>query len=169
MDLLALRHTANEEGMPLKVLDAVSAVNAEQKHVLVDKVKAQFGDDLSGKVFALWGLAFKPRTDDMREAPSITIVNDLIEAGARVRGSDPVAMETAREEFGDRIEYFPDEYAALSGADGLLLLTEWNSYRSPDFERIAETLRTKAIFDGRNIWDRGYLERLGFTYHGIGV
>ena len=168
-DLSALRHTGKQNEMSMTILDAVSAVNDRQKHVLVEKVTQHFNGDLAGKVFTLWGLAFKPGTDDVREAPSITIAQDLIEAGATVRATDPVSIETAKRELNDSIEYFTDEYAALDGSDGLLLLTEWNHYRSPDFDRIHSSLRTRVIFDGRNIWDRKSLEKKGFRYYDIGV
>ena len=168
-DLRALRHTGGQNGMSMTILDAVSAVNDAQKHVLVQKVKDHFHGDLSGKVFTMWGLAFKPGTDDMREAPSLTIAQGLLDAGAKVRGTDPVAIETAKVELNDSIKYFTDEYAALDGADGLLLLTEWNHYRSPDFDRIHSSLRTKVLFDGRNVWDRKFLENMGFSYYGIGA
>ena len=168
-DLMALQHTGDKNGTPMTILNAVSSVNDRQKHVLVDKVKQHFNGDLAGKTFAMWGLAFKPGTDDMREAPSITIAQDLIEAGATVRGTDPVAIETAKVELNSSIEYFSDEYAALDDADALLLVTEWNGYRSPDFIRIRDSLKTPAVFDGRNIWERKHLEKLGFSYYGIGV
>jgi UDPglucose 6-dehydrogenase len=168
-DLKALRHTGEENEMRMRVLDAVSAVNDDQKRVLAEKVKAHFGPDLSGKTFALWGLAFKPGTDDMREAPSIEIVRVLREAGAEVRGTDPVARETAAEVFGDEIEIGEDAYGILEGADGLLLVTEWIVFRSPDFARIKESLRSPVVFDGRNIWDRELVEAKGLTYHGVGV
>jgi UDPglucose 6-dehydrogenase len=167
-DLLAIQHTAKGLGMDMQVLRSVTEVNAQQKHVLADKVKARFGGDLAGKRFALWGLAFKPGTDDMREAPSITIVNDLLEAGAEVVAHDPVARETAAAEFGDNLLIGDHEYDILKDADGLLLVTEWISYRSPDFERIRELLRTPVLFDGRNIWDRKFVERIGLEYFGIG-
>lgn len=168
-DISALQHTGRENDIPLRVLQAVEDVNRDQKRLLVCKVQDHFGADLSGKVFALWGLAFKPGTDDMREAPSIEIVEGLIEAGATVRGHDPIAMDVARKIFNGRVELHDDPYAALAGADGLLLVTEWLSYRSPDFERIHESLRTKVLFDGRNIWRRIFVEQTGLTYYGIGV
>jgi len=168
-DLLALQYTGAQNNIPMRVLEAVSAVNADQKKVLVQKVKAQFGDDLSGKVFALWGLAFKPGTDDMREAPSIDIVQGLKDAGATIRAYDPVAMEAAKEVFNGHLELGDDPYKILEGADALLLLTEWVQFRSPDFDRIAESLRTKTVFDGRNIWRRRFVEAHGLEYHGIGV
>jgi UDPglucose 6-dehydrogenase len=168
-DLLALQHTASQHDMDMQVLGAVTNVNRDQKRVLADKVKAHFGDDLSGKVFALWGLAFKPGTDDMREAPALTIVEELVAAGARVRGHDPVARDAARAELGDKLEIGEHEYDILDGADGLLLVTEWIAYRSPDFDRIGEALRTPVVFDGRNIWNRGFVEAAGLTYYGIGT
>jgi len=168
-DLLALQHTGDENGIEMRLLKSVSAVNADQKRVLVRKVQAHFGGDLSGKTFALWGLAFKPGTDDMREAPSIEIVKGLAEAGARVRGHDPIALPTARQVFDGTLELSEDQYEILDGADGLLLVTEWLSYRSPDFETVRDKLRSKVVFDGRNIWQRKFIESFGLSYYGIGV
>ena len=168
-DIKALLKTAEKLGLELRILRAVEDVNEEQKELLVKKVKAHFGDDLSGKTFAVWGLSFKPRTDDMREAPSITVINRLLDAGAKVQASDPVAMHVARETFGDRITYHSKNYEALAGADGLLLLTEWNEFRYPDFDLMKSTLNNPVVFDGRNIYGRKKLEDLGFTYYGIGV
>jgi UDPglucose 6-dehydrogenase len=162
-DLAALQHTGEEAGVPMRVLAAVGSVNRDQKRVLVEKVRAHFGGDLEGRTFALWGLAFKPGTDDMREAPALEIVKGLAQAGARVRAHDPVARGAPGAEVGD------DPYAILEGADGLLLVTEWNAYRSPDFERIRDLLKTKVVFDGRNIWERGFVESFGLSYYGIGV
>jgi len=168
-DVLALRHTGDENETEMRILDAVTTVNAAQKRVLVDKVQRHFGGPLKGKTFALWGLAFKPGTDDMREAPSLDIVAGLIEAGARVRASDPVALETARAVLPAGVELSADPYAILEAADGLLLVTEWMTFRSPDFEQIRDRLRTKVVFDGRNIWDRRFVESFGLSYYGIGV
>ena len=162
-DLMALQHTGEEKGVRMRVLEAVSAVNREQKRVLVEKVKKHFGGDVKGKTFALWGLAFKPGTDDVREAPSVEIVKGLSQAGAHVRAHDPVARAVPGVESGD------DPYAILEGADGLLLVTEWNAYRSPDFERIRDLMKTKVVFDGRNIWERKFVESFGLAYYGIGV
>jgi UDPglucose 6-dehydrogenase len=162
-DLMALRHTGEEAGVKMRVLEAAASVNRDQKRVLVEKVKAHFGGDIKGKTLALWGLAFKPGTDDIREAPSLEIVKGLAEAGARVRAHDPVARGVPGAELGD------DPYAILEGADGLLLVTEWNAYRSPDFERIRDLLTTKVVFDGRNIWERSFVESFGLSYYGIGV
>ncbi len=168
-DLLALCHTGGERGLPMRILDAVAAVNREQKGLLVRKVTARFGGDLRGRSFALWGLSFKPGTDDMREAPALDIVEGLLAAGAGVSASDPAALAAAKERFGERVRLCADPYEAAAGADALLLATEWNQYRSPDFERIAAGLRTRVVFDGRNIWDRAFVERHGLEYHGVGV
>jgi UDPglucose 6-dehydrogenase len=168
-DLLALHHTGQENDIPMRVIDAVTSVNSDQKRLLARKVLDHFDGVVQGKVFALWGLAFKPGTDDMREAPSIEIVDELLNAGAIVRAADPVARETAAEVFGDRIEIGDDPYGILKGADGLLLVTEWNQFRSPDFDRIRDSLKTKVVFDGRNIWERKFVESCGLAYHGVGV
>ena len=150
------------------LLKAVEAVNERQKGVLIEKVRQQFGEQLSGLTFALWGLAFKPRTDDMRDAPAITVIEALLAAGARVQAFDPEAMEEARKIFGDRIQYTHRNYDALHGAVALLILTEWNEFRRPDFERIKKLLKQPVIFDGRNIYDPGELKRSGFKYYSIG-
>jgi len=150
------------------LLKAVEEVNERQKALLVEKLKRHFGDKLSGLTFAVWGLAFKPRTDDMRDAPAITVMESLLAAGARVQAFDPEAMEEARKIFGDRIQYTHRNYDALHGASALLILTEWNEFRRPDFERIKKLLKQPVIFDGRNIYDPGDLRRLGFKYYSIG-
>jgi UDPglucose 6-dehydrogenase len=154
-----------EPGMPL--LRAVEQVNERQKGVLFAKVKKHFGE-VAGLTIAIWGLAFKPRTDDMRDAPSINVVEALLRDGARVQAFDPEAMEEARKIFGDRIQYTHRSYDALHGASALLILTEWNEFRRPDFSRIKSLLRQPAIFDGRNIYDAADLRKLGFTYYSIG-
>jgi UDPglucose 6-dehydrogenase len=135
---------------------------------VVEKVKARFGDNLSGHIFAIWGLAFKPRTDDMRDAPSITVVEALLEAGAEVQAFDPEAINEARKLFGARIRYTERNYDALNGASALLILTEWNEFRRPDFQRIKSLLKEPVIFDGRNIYDPDDLRKLGFAYYSIG-
>lgn len=150
------------------LLKAVEAVNERQKGLLIEKVRQQFGEQLSGLTFAVWGLAFKPRTDDMRDAPAITVIESLLTAGARVQAFDPEAMEEARKIFGDRIQYTHRNYDALHGAAALLILTEWNEFRRPDFERIKKLLKQPVIFDGRNIYDPGELKRSGFKYYSIG-
>lgn len=150
------------------LLKAVEEVNERQKALLVEKVKRHFGVKLSDLTFAVWGLAFKPRTDDMRDAPAITVIESLLAAGARVQAFDPEAMEEARKIFGDRIQYTHRNYDALHGATALLILTEWNEFRRPDFERIKKLLKQPVIFDGRNIYDPDDLRRLGFKYYSIG-
>jgi len=152
----------------MALLRAVEQVNESQKVLLFDKVKRHFGEPLSGLTFAIWGLAFKPRTDDMRDAPSITVIESLLAGGARVQAFDPEAMEEARKIFGDRIQYTHRNYDALHGAAALLILTEWNEFRRPDFVRIKGLLKQPVIFDGRNIYDPGDVRKLGFTYYSIG-
>ncbi|HET6202637.1 MAG TPA: UDP-glucose/GDP-mannose dehydrogenase family protein [Planctomycetota bacterium] len=168
-DVKALEKTALASGYAFRILRAVEEVNEAQKRVLVAKVKAHFGEDLRGRSFAVWGLAFKPNTDDMREAPSIAVLGELLAAGAQVRASDPEAIPTARRIFGDGVSYFEKPYDALPGADALLLVTEWNEYRHPDFDRMRSLLRQPIIFDGRNVYPPKTLRDHGFTYYGIGV
>jgi UDPglucose 6-dehydrogenase len=168
-DVKALLKTSEEHDYTMHILRAVEDVNDAQKEVLFHKVMRHYDGDVAGKTFAIWGLSFKPRTDDMREAPAITVIEKLLEAGAKVQATDPVAMKVAKGIFGDRIEYHQKNYDALTDADGLLLLTEWNEFRYPDFELMKERLKTPVVFDGRNIWSRAKLEGLGFTYYGIGV
>jgi UDPglucose 6-dehydrogenase len=168
-DVQAIVRTAEERGYDFRILKAVEAVNESQKRVLIGMVQRHFGKDLKGKRLAVWGLAFKPNTDDMREAPAIAVVEGLLAAGARVTAYDPEAMSEAKKRhFGDKIEYADVPMAALEGADGLVLVTEWNEFRRPDFEAIKAALKTPVIFDGRNIYPRATLEKLGFTYYGIG-
>ncbi|OLE73956.1 MAG: UDP-glucose 6-dehydrogenase [Acidobacteria bacterium 13_1_20CM_2_57_8] len=150
------------------LLKAVEQVNERQKGILVEKVQRHFGANLSGLTFAVWGLAFKPRTDDMRDAPSITVIEELLKAGARVQAFDPEATEEARKVFGDRIHYTDRNYDALAGASALLILTEWNEFRRPDFRRIKQLLKNPVIFDGRNIYDSADLQKVGFKYYSIG-
>ena len=150
------------------LLKAVEEVNERQKGVLVEKVTRHFGADLTGLTFAVWGLAFKPRTDDMRDAPAITVIEALLKAGARIHAFDPEATEEAKKIFADRILYAARNYDALPGAAALLVLTEWNEFRRPDFRRVKELLKTPIIFDGRNIYDPSDLRKLGFKYYSIG-
>ena len=167
-DVDALGHTAKQEGMELKLLTATNEVNRAQKRVLFEKIVGRFGADLSGKKVAVWGLAFKPRTDDMREAPSITVIEALLEAGAEVVAYDPVARKTAHAVFGERIGYAEKPYDALPGACCLAVITEWNEFRRPDYERMKESLAEPVIFDGRNIFAPKVMEQEGFEYYGIG-
>jgi UDPglucose 6-dehydrogenase len=169
-DVKALIHMAKKAGVDPKVMTAVEDRNDAQKHVLVQKVKQHFGEDLTGKTFGIWGLAFKPQTDDMREAPSIVVINGLIKAGAKVVAYDPVAMKEAKHRLGniDGLTYASNQYDALKQADALLLITEWHQFRHPDFIKIKALLKTRVVFDGRNQYDPEHLKELGFTYYGIG-
>lgn len=168
-DIAALLHLGEAHGLDLRTVRATLEVNRSQKRILLHKVRREFGEYLDGKVFAVWGLAFKPATDDMRESPAIEIIDGLLARGAVVRATDPVAGDRARELFNGRVVFDRDCYRILEGADGLLLVTEWNEYRFPDFGRIRQLLRKSILFDGRNIWSRSLVEPLGFTYHGIGT
>ncbi|MDD3547569.1 MAG: UDP-glucose/GDP-mannose dehydrogenase family protein [Candidatus Cloacimonetes bacterium] len=169
-DIKALIHMSSEVGYDSRILKAVEAVNQDQKHLLVQKLISHFGQNLQGKTFAVWGLAFKPQTDDMREAPATVIIRALIAAGAKVRAFDPVAMNEAKRILGN-LEGFilcSDEYEALKGADAMLLITEWRQFRYPDFKRIKAELKEAVIFDGRNQYEPKALREMGFTYYGIG-
>ena len=168
-DVKAIIHTADKNDYDFRILKAVEAVNATQKRLLFDKIVEQFGADLTGLRFAFWGLAFKPNTDDMREAPAIVLSRALREAGATVIAHDPEAMEEAREHYlGDEIEYAENPMEAVQGADALVIVTEWNEFRRPDFDALKANLKQPVIFDGRNIFPRKTLEDAGFTYHAIG-
>jgi UDPglucose 6-dehydrogenase len=167
-DVKAIVKTAGACGYDFKILKAVEAVNEVQKRLPFELVRRHFGDDLSGRRFAVWGLAFKPNTDDMREAPSLVVIEALLAAGAEVCAFDPEAMAEARRHLGERIRYAERPMDALEGADALVLVTEWNEFRRPDFEAVKKLLRTPVIFDGRNIYRRKTLEKLGFTYYGVG-
>ncbi|MCD8480935.1 MAG: UDP-glucose/GDP-mannose dehydrogenase family protein [Candidatus Cloacimonetes bacterium] len=169
-DIKALIHMANQVGFNSRILKAVEDVNKDQKKMLIDKVKQHFGDDLSGKCFAVWGLAFKPQTDDMREAPSMVIINALTELGAKVQAYDPVAMHEAQRLLGDNtaLSLCEDEYSTLKDCDAMLLITEWRQFRYPDFPRMRELMKTPVIFDGRNQYDPQQVRELGFSYYGVG-
>ncbi len=167
-DVKALIKTANENGYNPELLKTVDDINQRQRLLFVEKITNHFGKDLSGKTFAVWGLAFKPKTDDMREAPSITIINELLKKGAKIQAYDPKAMQTAKLYFADKITYANSSYDALKDADVLLLLTEWNEFRHPDFDKVKETLKTPIIFDGRNQYNKKTLNEKGFIYFGIG-
>jgi UDPglucose 6-dehydrogenase len=169
-DVKALIRTASESGRDLKVLQAVEDANDAQKQVLVGKIVKRFGDDLAGKRFAVWGLAFKPNTDDMREASARVLIGELLARGASVTAYDPVAMNEARRIFGDepRIAYAENPDEALVGADALAIVTEWKEFRSPDFARIASTLKTPVIFDGRNLYEPRIVREAGIDYQPIG-
>ena len=169
-DVKALVQAAQSEGIPLRVLTAVEEANERQKLVLVDKVVARFGADLRGRHFAVWGLAFKPNTDDMREAPSLVIIEALLQAGATVAAYDPVAMPEARRIVGERagLVFTDKAEPALIGADALLLVTEWKEFKSPDFDGIKSSLKQPVVFDGRNQYEPALMKAMGIEHHGIG-
>lgn len=169
-DIRALQRTGEEYGLPLKILQAVEDVNHAQKNVLLQKITARFGNDLKGKHFALWGLAFKPKTDDMREAPSRVVMEGLWARGATVTAHDPAAMEETRHIYGERAElcYADTPLDALAGADALIIVTEWKAFKSPDFEAVKSRLKQPVIFDGRNLFEPASVTGLGIEYHGIG-
>ncbi len=169
-DVLALRQTADRAGAPLSILAAVQAVNDRQRRLLGDRIVQRLGEDLAGTVVAVWGLAFKPGTDDLREAPSLVLVERLLAHGARVQAFDPVAMPAFEALFGrhERLSMAGDPYAAVEGADALAVVTEWHEFRSPDFDRLAGVMRRPCVFDGRNLYDPERLRALGFDHTGIG-
>lgn len=169
-DVKALIRTAEEVGQPLRLLEAVEAVNDRQKQVLVGKIVDCYGENLSGKTFAVWGLAFKPNTDDMREAPSRVLIAELARRGAKIQAYDPVAVDEAKRVLGhvERLSFAESARAALEGADALVIVTEWKDFRTPDFEAMRDSLRDKRIFDGRNLYEPKLMKTLGFDYRGIG-
>ncbi len=167
-DVKAIIRTAEEQGYKLEVLKAVEKVNEKQKMVLVEKILKFYKNKIEGKTFAVWGLSFKPQTDDMREAPAIVVINELLKHKAKVKATDPEALKEAKKIFGSKIEYCEDNYAALQDADGLIVVTEWNEYREPDFEKIKSLLKEPVIFDGRNIYSNEKMQNLGFKYFSIG-
>jgi UDPglucose 6-dehydrogenase len=167
-DVQALSKTADEYDYDFKILSSVMEVNENQKITLVDKLKKHFNNNLKGKKLALWGLAFKPDTDDIREAPSLYIIDELTKAGASVAAFDPEAMENVKKTIGDKITYSADQYEALKSADALLIATEWAVFRTPDFDKISSLLKKKIIFDGRNLYDPQRMKELGFYYNSVG-
>jgi UDPglucose 6-dehydrogenase len=166
-DVQAILGMGRHLGLPLHLSEAVDKVNQQQKQVLFDKVSRHYGD-LKGKTLAVWGLAFKPRTDDIRESPALTLIDSLLDAGASVRVHDPEAMANVREAYGDKLAYADRPYGALEGADGLAVVTEWQEFRNPDFEVMRRLLNQRVIFDGRNLYDPKLMKSYGFTYYGIG-
>jgi UDPglucose 6-dehydrogenase len=169
-DVKALVATARNQGLDFALLAAVDAVNDRQKRLLAQKARAYFQGHggLRGKKCAVWGLAFKPKTDDLRQAPALALIEELLAEGAVVSVHDPVAMEAARHQLGDRVQFASSPYATLAGAEALFLVTEWNEFRQPDFDRIKKQMARPVLFDGRNIWNPARLRELGFTYFGIG-
>ncbi|MGH7559922.1 MAG: UDP-glucose dehydrogenase family protein [Gemmatimonadales bacterium] len=167
-DVKALMHTARELGMESDLLEAVEAVNERQKRVLLGKLSGELGPNLRGRQIAVWGLAFKAETDDMRESPALVLIDGILAAGGTIRAHDPKAMESARELYADRLYYARDPYDAVAGADALVIVTEWLVYRTPDFDRLKASLRRPLVVDGRNLYDPARMARLGFEYHCIG-
>ena len=167
-DLRACISTGREAGYELRILDAVVAVNEKQKRRLGEKVLAHFGGSLKDRRIAIWGLAFKPGTDDIREAPALTLIDQLLGAGAQVVATDPVAIPAVRKLLGDRITFEEGNYTTAEGADALVLVTEWNEFRRPSFERLKKIMRQPVIFDGRNVWNPSEVRAAGFIYEGIG-
>ncbi len=167
-DIRALQKTAIANGVELRVLKAVTDVNRDQKKLLVRKVTDHFGEDLNGITIGVWGISFKPNTDDIREAPALTVIKGLLERGATIAAYDPQAMENASEVLGDSVRYASSVYDAVTGADAMVLVTEWTEFREPDFPRMAEIMKQPVIFDGRNVFNPDKLRKLNFTYFGIG-
>ncbi|TVR74189.1 MAG: UDP-glucose/GDP-mannose dehydrogenase family protein [Marinilabiliales bacterium] len=167
-DVKALIRTADESNYSLEILKAVENVNQRQKEVLFNKVMDHFEGNIAGKRIAIWGLSFKPRTDDMREAPVLVIIDKLIQAGASVIAYDPVAIDEARRKLGDSIEYASDQYEALVDAEALLLVTEWNDFRTLNYKVLSKLMKNKLVFDGRNLYEPSEMKEFGFTYYGIG-
>lgn len=167
-DVKALIQVADQYAQRAQILRSVDEVNDRQKGWLFEKFQQYVGGDLSAKRVAVWGLSFKPRTDDMREAPSVVLIHSLLDAGVRVAAHDPVAMPVAERIFGDKIEYFDKSYDALDGADCLVIVTEWQEFKQPDFDRIRQLLKTPLVIDGRNLYDRETMKRIGFRYIAVG-
>ena len=167
-DVQALHFTANENSYDFKILDAVMSVNSRQRVNFFHKIQQFYKGDLSGKTIALWGLAFKPNTDDIREAPAVYLIEEFLNAGAKVQAYDPEAMKNIESIFGDKITYATEQYKALEGADFLVIATEWNTFRSPDFNKIKSLLKSNVIFDGRNLYDLEEMKENGFSYFSIG-
>jgi len=167
-DVKAIIRTAHDNGYELNVIKAVEKANEYQKNVIFSKMSKFFNNNFTNKVIGIWGLSFKPKTDDIREASSLILIEKLLEAGARVKGYDPAAMNEARKQLGNKIEYSADPYEAVLDADAMALMTEWAEFHLPDFTRMADLMKEKVIFDGRNIYDPSELKKLGFKYFGIG-
>jgi UDPglucose 6-dehydrogenase len=167
-DVQALVKSSSEVSYDFEILNAVMKVNEEQKLFLMPKINSYFNNDLKGKRFALWGLAFKPNTDDIREAPALYMIDALTEAGATVHAYDPEAMPNVKQVVGDKIDFAEGQYDALENADALIIATEWSEFRTPEFEKISSMLKNKVVFDGRNVYDRAQMKELGFFYESVG-
>jgi UDPglucose 6-dehydrogenase len=167
-DVQALAKSSNEVNYNFQILDAVMEVNEKQKLHLMPKIEKYFNGDLKGKKFALWGLAFKPNTDDIREAPALYMIDALLAEGGVITAFDPEAMGNVKELLGNRINFVDSQYDALQNADALIIATEWNEFRTPDFDKISSLLKSKAIFDGRNLFDLAQMKQMGFHYESVG-
>jgi UDPglucose 6-dehydrogenase len=167
-DVAALLNTARAHGQELQIVNSVEEVNRRQKKLVVEKLKGHFGGSLKGKTIALWGLSFKPNTDDVREAPALTIIDALLKEGAHIHAHDPAAMEETKKKIGDAVKYYEGNYEALKGAHALIIVTEWNEFRRPDFDRMKALMKEPVIFDGRNIYNPHVMAEKGFVYYGIG-
>jgi UDPglucose 6-dehydrogenase len=167
-DVQALAKSAAEVNYDFRILDSVMSVNEKQKTVLIPRILDYFGGNIKGKKFALWGLAFKPDTDDIREAPALYLIEELLKGGASVTAFDPEAMENVKKLLGDKISFSSDQYAALDQADALLIATEWSVFRTPEFEQLSKRMKSKVIFDGRNLYGLDQMKELGFYYSSIG-
>jgi UDPglucose 6-dehydrogenase len=167
-DVNALIKTSVEHNSEMRLLKLVDQINKEQKMVLVKKVLNHFDEKIQGRTFGIWGLSFKPNTDDMREAPSIVIIESLFDLGAKVKAYDPAANENAKSIFKDKVEFHEDQYDAVKDADALLVLTEWNEFRNPDFDKVKGLLKNPVIFDGRNVYDKETAYEYDFTYYSVG-
>jgi UDPglucose 6-dehydrogenase len=167
-DVRALSSMGRRVGLELKILDAVDETNNRQKLIVPKKIDAHFGGKLAGKTVAIWGLAFKPRTDDVREAPALVLIDHLLRCGAKVQVHDPEALENVRRHYGDKLTYFENSYSAVEGADALAIMTEWKEFQRPDFAKLKNLMRVPVVFDGRNLYDPVQMKAHGFTYHSIG-
>ena len=167
-DVQALSKSSREVEYNFRILDAVMEVNALQKLHLISKIESYFGDNIKGKHFAMWGLAFKPNTDDIREAPALYIIRELLEAGATISTFDPEAMPNVKKLLGEKVEFTNDQYEALNGADALIIATEWSVFRTPDFDKMNGLMKSKVIFDGRNLYDLQRMNDLGYYYNSVG-
>ncbi|HRO75349.1 MAG TPA: UDP binding domain-containing protein, partial [Crocinitomicaceae bacterium] len=167
-DVQALVKSGKEVGFDFEILEAVMKINESQKTVLMPKIKNYFRGNLTGKHFAIWGLAFKPNTDDIREAPALYMIDALLQEGATVTAYDPEAMENVKAIYGDKIQFVENEYQALENADALVICTEWSIFRNPDFTKVGATLKDKVIFDGRNLFETEQMNEKGFYYESIG-
>lgn len=167
-DIKAIIKTGRENGIEMNIIKSADEINKKQRKFFIEKITKRFGDNLSGKTFAVWGLAFKPKTNDMREAPSVTIINALLDMGAKVKAYDPKALETAKTIFNDKIEYSKNSYETLENADAMLLLTEWNEFRRPDYDKMKTLMKSPVIFDGRNQYNPLKMKDKGFEYFCVG-